>query len=333
MKNRILLVVSIVLSIGTQAQNMFSVSSQHPAADTLLLNSREQALRYPGLRQASVTATVFGSGHFDSRLNNKDLASGNSENVRISSFFNVPLGKWNGNVLRGTIYHNAQFFHIRDVSNALTEPQLSNGHIRKSTIGLSLNFSRTGRLFKAPVIYSAVFTAISDNLSSVKRFNFNGSLIFPIRHTADAYLAIGVLVLIDPSAPLPVLPTVNYVRRLSGSGLQLILDLPQSLTLKQPVSQKAWIYLGTQANTFTSFYRSGNPSLPERFSYNTIEFKNGVGFEYLLGKLVILGISGGLNGYSSVIALAKGDHYNDAFIKSTNKATPYGEFNISLLPF
>jgi len=332
MKTNLLLLMSLALSVGAQGQNMFSVNSQHPAADTLVLSAREQALRYPGLRQASVTATAFGSGHFNAKLNDRDFASGDSENARISSFFNVPLWRRSSNVLSGTIYHNAQFFNVRNVS-ALTEPQLSNGRINKSTLGLSLNFSRTGRLFKAPVIYAAVFTAISDNLSSVKRFNFNGSLIFPVKHTAGTYLAIGALVLIDPSAPLPVLPSVNYVHRLNGSGLQLILDLPQSLTLKQPVSPKAWIYLGSQANTFASFFRSGNPSLPERFSYNTIEFKNGIGFEYLFGRQVILGIGGGLNGYSSVTTIAKGDRYNDAFIKSTNRATPYGEINLSLLPF
>jgi hypothetical protein len=312
---------------------MINMSSQHPAADTLLENAREQALRYPGLRQAAVATTIFGSGHFDSKLNGEDFASGKSQNVRISSFFNLPIGKWDRNVLSGTIYHNEQFFNIRNINNSLPEPKLNNSDIRKSTLGLSLNFSRTDKLFRAPVIYSAVFTAISDNLSSVKRFNFNGSLIFPLKRTADTYLAIGALLLIDPSAPFPVLPTVNYFRRLNSSGLQLILDLPQGLTLKQQVSKKGWVYLGANSNTFTSFYHPGNPSLPERFSYNTIEFKSGPGFEYLLGKLVILGLNGGVNGFVSVRAIAKGDIYNDAFIESTNKATPYAEFSISLLPF
>jgi len=86
-----------------------------------------------------------------------------------------------------------------------------------------------------------------------------------VRRTADAYLAIGALVLIDPSAPLPVLPTVNYVRRLSGSGLQVIVDLPQSVSLKQPVSPNAWIYLGTQFNTFRIIFSLGRSVTAQMF--------------------------------------------------------------------
>jgi len=328
-----LLLCSIVGSAHVQAQNMISMSGQHPAADTQPENAREQALRYPGLRQANITTTIFGSGHFDSKLNGEHFASGKSQNARISSFFNLPIGRWGSNVLSGTIYHNEQFFNVRNTSNSLPEPQLDNSNIRKSTLGLSLNFSRTGKLFRAPVIYTAIFTVISDNLSSVKRFNFNGSLMFPLKRTADAYLAIGALLLIDPSAPIPVLPTVSYFRRLNSSGLQLMLDLPQSLTLKQPLFKKGWVYLGGSSNTFASFYHPGDPSLRERFSYNTIEFKSGPGFEYLLGRSVILGVSGGANWFVSARAIAKGDRYKDAFIESTNKATPYAEFSISLLPF
>ncbi len=144
-------------------------------------------------------------------------------------------------------------------------------------------------IFHTPVVYSAVFTGISDNLSSVKRFNFNGSIAFPLKHTADSYLSLGVLVQVDPSAPSPVLPIVNYFQKLNSHGLELILDFPEGLSLKQPLSKNAWVYLGTNANTYTSFYKSNTPSWPSRYSYNTIELKSGPGFEYLFGKYVIWG--------------------------------------------
>ncbi|HEY8919387.1 MAG TPA: hypothetical protein VIM87_23255, partial [Chitinophaga sp.] len=105
MKIKILLLCSIVGAARAQAQNMISMSSQHPAADTLPENGREQALRYPGLRRANVTTTIFGSGHFDSKLNGEHFASGKSQNARISSFFNVPISRWGSNELSGTIYH------------------------------------------------------------------------------------------------------------------------------------------------------------------------------------------------------------------------------------
>jgi hypothetical protein len=332
MKRNILVIGLFFCSAGSYAQNMFSMSSLHPA-DTLRSESREQAIRYPALRRASITADLFGSGQYDSKLNGKDFASGKSRNARISSFFSIPVSSWGANVIGATIYHNEQFFNVRETNNQLADPQVNDGGISKSTLGLSLNFSRTDAIFHTPVIYSAVFTGLSDNLKAVRRFNFNGSISFPLKRTADVYLSVGALVLIDPSAPIPVLPIVNYFRKLNHSGLQLILDLPQGASLKQSLSHNFWIYVGTTANTYASFYHSSDPALPERFSYNTVEFKSGPGIEYLFGKYIILGISGGVNSVTTARAIAKGSNYNNAFIKTTGKSTPYGEFRISLLPF
>ncbi|CAM3982963.1 hypothetical protein SAMN06265348_104383 [Pedobacter westerhofensis] len=332
MKINILIVGMLLFSIGTYAQNMFSMSSIHPA-DTLKKESREQAIRFNTLRRASVTADIFGSGHFDSKLNDEDLNSGKSRNSRISSFFSIPISSWDGNVIGATIYHNEQFFDVREVDNKLAGPLVNTGSTSKSTLGLALNYSRTDELFHTPVIYSAVFTGISDNLKSVRRFNFNGSIVFPVRKTPDVYFAVGALVQIDPSAPTPVLPTINYYRKLNSNGLDLIVDLPQSATLKQSLSRKAWVYLGSNANTYASFYKSGAPALPHEYSYNTIEIKSGPGFEYLLGKYILLGISGGVNSTVSARTIAKDSNYDDAFIKTKGKSTTYGEFRISLLPF
>jgi hypothetical protein len=332
MKINFLVIGILFCSTGSYAQNMFSMSSLHPA-DTLRSESHEQALRYPSLRQVSVTADLFGSGHFESKLNGKDFASGKSRNARISSFFSIPISSWDGNVIGATIYHNEQFFDIREADNELPDPRIHTGNMSKSTLGLSLNFSRTDAIFRTPVIYSAVFTGLSDNLSAIRRFNFNGSIAFPLKRTADEYFSLGALVQIDPSAPFPVLPVINYFRKLNSSGLQLILDLPQGASLKQALSTRAWVYLGTTANTYASFYASGDPALPGRFSYNTIEFKSGPGFEYLFGKYVVLGVSGGVNSIASARTIAKGSSYNDAFIKTTGKSVAYGEFRISLLPF
>lgn len=331
MKIKLLLIGILLCNAGTYAQNMFSMASQHPA-DTNRSEAHEQAIRFPSLRQAAVTVDFFGSGHFDSRLNDKDFASGKSRNARISSYFTVPISSWDGNVIGATVYHTENFFNVRSADNQLSDPKVNTGNSSKSTLGLSLNFSRTDAIFHTPVIYSAVFTGISDNLSTIRRFNFNGSVSFPLKHTADTYLSLGALVQIDPSAPIPVLPVINYFQKLNSRGLQLAVDLPQGASIRQSLSRNAWLYLGTNYNTYASFYESGNTSLPGHFSYNTIEFKSGPGFEYLLGRYVILGVSGGVNSTVSARGIAKGSTYNDPFIKTTNKATPYGEFRISLLP-
>ena len=332
MKYKIIVPVLLLCSAGSYAQNMFNMASLH-AADTLRSERQEQAIRYPSLRQGSVTANVFGSAHFDSDADGNAFASGENQVVRISSFCAIPITKWNGNAIGATIYHNHQFFNISEVKGQSPETLPEKSNFSKSTLGLSVNFSKTGAIFHTPVVYSAVVTAITDELKSIKRFNFNGSIAFPVKNTTDFSLSLGALLQIDPSAPFPVLPIVNYYRRLNYSGLHLIVDLPQGVSLKQTLSKNAWVYIGSTANTFASFYETNNPSLPGRFSYNTIEFKTGPGFEYLTGKYVMLGISGGINSIASAAIIAKGDSYKDAVIMNTNKATPFCELRISFLPF
>ena len=332
MKFSLMVTCMLYCSAGAFAQNMFSTSSVHPV-DTLWNELQQKAILYPSLRQASVTASLFGESAFDSKLTGKDFASGKSRNARISSFFSVPIGIWDGNVIGATVYHNAQFFDVTEATNHLAGPQLSKGDFRKSTLGLSLNFSRTDALFHTPVIYSAVFTGISDNLKTVRRFNFNGSIAFPLKRTTDAYFSIGALVQIDPSAPFPVLPIVNYFSNLNSRGLQLTVDFPQGAKVKQALSRNVWITVGSTASTYASFYSFSDLALPERFSYNTVELKSGPGFEYLIGKNLMLGISGGLNSIVSARTIAKGSSYNDAFITTTGKSAAYGEFRISLLHF
>lgn len=332
MKINFLATAMLLCSSGAYAQNMFSMASQHPA-DTLRSEAQEQAIRFPSLRQAAVTADLFGSGHFDSKLNDGDFANGKSRHARISTYVTVPISSWNGNAIGVSIYHTENFFNVREASNQLANPKVSTGSMSKSTLGLSLNYSRTDAIFHTPVIYSAVFTGMSDNLKTIRRFNFNGSIAFPLKRTSNTYLSLGALVLIDPSAPLPVLPVINYFHKLNSHGLELIVDLPQGAMIKQSLFRNAWIYLGSNYNTYVSFYESGNPALPERFSYNTIELKSGPGFEYLLGKNLILGVRGGINSIASATAIEKGSRYNDHFIKTTYKSTPAAEFRISFLPF
>ena len=335
MRSTILLSGLLLCSAGAFSQSMFSMNSQHPA-DTGRSEKHEQAIRFPSLRQAAVWVDFFGSSHYVSKLNGKDFASGKTRNARLSSFFNIPITRWNGNAISATVYHTENFFDVRSANNQLAEPQVMTGNRAKGTLGLSLNFSRIDVLFNTPVIYSAIFTGVSDNdnLSTVRRLNFNGAISFPIVHTADKYLSLGLLVAIDPSSPTPVVPLVNYFQRLNNHGLQLAIDLPQGVSIRQALSRNTWIYFASNDRSYATFYKGSNATaLPDKFSYNTIELQTGPGFEYLIGKYVILGISGGLNSTLSGVGLAKGKSYNDPFIRTTYKSSGYGEFRISLLPF
>jgi hypothetical protein len=148
-----------------------------------------------------------------------------------------------GNTLSATFYYT--YIQVSDVTNDLQTPQLSPLTSDNSTLDLSLNYSRLDKLFKLPVIYSAVISGISDNLNTVRRFNFNGGLSFPLIQRANTSLAIGALLVIDPSSQTPVKPIINYYHKFTSSGVELIVDYPRQITVKKEVFKDGWLMFGT----------------------------------------------------------------------------------------
>ncbi|ASK28836.1 hypothetical protein CEY12_01360 [Chryseobacterium sp. T16E-39] len=60
MKFKFILLNLVICSIGARAQNMVSMSSIHPAADTAGIDKKELAIRYPSLRQFGISANNYG---------------------------------------------------------------------------------------------------------------------------------------------------------------------------------------------------------------------------------------------------------------------------------
>ncbi|WP_264537810.1 hypothetical protein [Flavobacterium sp. N1736] len=332
MKIKIIL-LSLILSCSIQAQNMISMSSLHPAADTTSASKKELAIRYPSLRQFNVAVNSFGYSDFTSKLDDANFASGKIKTERISSFYNTPAFKWKSNSLSATINYTYTSTELKDITNELPEKQLMSLTSDKSTIDVALNYSRSDSIFNHPIIYSLVVRGISDNLNSIRRFNFNGSFSLPLKRTANTSFSVGLLVLIDPSSPVPVEPIINYYHKFTSSGLELIVDIPTGINLKKQIAKNAWVMIGSNQSSYSIFYDKHNAYLDGKISYNTIELKSGPAFEYLFAKNIMLSVSGGVNSFFSSRIFNDGENYNDASIIGDNKTVPYVNFSLSLLSF
>jgi hypothetical protein len=312
---------------------MVSTSSIHPEADTLGAGKKELAIRYPGLRQFNISANSFGYSDFDAKLNDNNFAGGKIRTKRISTFIHTPAIKWKGNSLSASIYYTYTSLKLKDITNELPDVQLTPLTTNKSTIDLALNYSRSGRIFNQPIIYSLVARGISDGVNSVRRFNFNGSFSLPLIRKENTTFSVGLLVLIDPSSPIPVEPIINYYHKFTSSGIELIVDLPNGINVKKEVAKNAWFVVGSNQQSYSTFYNQHNAILDGKTSYNTIELKSGVAFEYLFAKNVMLSIGKGVNNYFSSAIFKNGEDYGNASITSKNKITPYASVSLSLLSF
>lgn len=333
MRIKIILLSLVLWSCSIQAQNMFSTASIHPVTDTTSAGKKELAIRYLSLRQFNVGATSSGYSDFTSKLDDKNFASGKIKTERISSFYNTPALRWKSNSLSATINYTYTSTELKDITNELPDEQIMPLTSNKSTIDLALNYSRSDSIFNHPIIYSLVVRGISDNLNSIRRFNFNGSFSLPLRRTANTSFSVGLLVLIDPSSPVPVEPIINYYHKFATSGLELIVDIPTGINLKKQIAKNAWVMIGSNQSSYSIFYDRNNSYLDGKISYNTIELKSGPAFEYLFAKNLMLSVGGGINSYFSSKIFKDGENYNSASIVGDNKTTPYVNVNLSLLSF
>ncbi|AEV98119.1 hypothetical protein Niako_1756 [Niastella koreensis GR20-10] len=320
-------------SCSMHAQNMVSMSSLHPEVDTISAGKKELAIRYPGLRQFCISVNHFGYSDFDAKSGDVDFASGKIRTGRISTFFNTPAVKWKGNSLSASIYYTYTSTELKDITNKLPAQELTPLTTDKSTFDLALNYSRSAAIFNHPIIYSLVARGITDGVNSFRRFNLNGSFNLPLKKTENTTFSVGLLVLVDPSAPIPVEPIVNYYHKFNSSGLELIVDLPTGVNLKKQVAKHAWVLVGSNQRSYTTFYDQKNAFLDGKVSYNTIELKNGAAFEYLFAKNIMLTVDGGFNSYLSAKLFKDGENYNNASFISSNKGTLYVNAGLSLLTF
>lgn len=323
----------ILWSCSIHAQNMVSMSSLHPEADTISASKKELAIRYPDLRRFGVSANHFGYSDFDAKLNDHDFASGKIRTERISTFFNSPAIKWKGNSLSASIYYTYTSTELKDITNKLADQQLAALTTDKSTFDLALNYSRSATIFNRPIIYSLVARGITDGVHDFRRFNFNGSFNLPLKKTENTTFSVGLLVLIDPSSPIPVEPIINYYHKFTSSGLELIVDLPNGINVKKGVAKNAWFKIGSNQRSYTTFYDHHSTFLDGKVSYNTIELNSGAAFEYLFAKNIMLTVGGGFNSFLSAKLFKDGENYSSASLRSDNKGAPYLTIGLSLLTF
>ncbi|GEM_PF-427509 len=320
--------ILIGCSLDAKAQNMVSMASIHPVADTVGISKNELAIRYPALRRFGVSASFYGYSEFHAKVVDNTFATGQMKTQRVSSYFNTPAAHWDNNSLSATVFYTHTSTELKEITGPFGELFSD-----KNTLDLALNYSRSDKIFDQAIIYSLVARAISDNLNTIRRFNFNGSFSLPLRKDDNTSFSLGLLVLIDPSAPFPVEPIVNYYRKFVPSGLELIVDLPNGVNLKKSVAKNTWLSIGSNQTSYSTFYNHHSGFLDGKVSYNTIELKSGAAFEYLFAKNIIVNVGGGINSFLASRLFKDGENYKRASIRSTNKSSPYLTLGLSLLSF
>ena len=327
----------IILVILLMASSSFGQSTKQEIdkrkADSLKdIYLTDAAIKYPLFRQGFLSTDIIGNGNTNAVLYGNPLYKGKIRIVREQGNFNIPLTVFGKNSLTASVNFQNQHFNISNIQDLNPKFTFKNMNFDKAIVGFALTYTRRDSLLNMPVVYNGTVSGYTDQFSSVKKVNYQGTVTFPIRHNATSSLSFGIAIIIDPSTPSPVLPVFYYWHKYDNN-LELFLDVPQRIAVRKQLSSNTWASFGTQLSGSFFFFNLDQPPLPQNNTYATFELKTGPSFEYLVSKKVLLGVSGGLFSTITSREFKQNTNPNDYFIKNNNSSVPYINFSISFLPF
>ncbi|OOQ60855.1 DUF6268 family outer membrane beta-barrel protein [Mucilaginibacter pedocola] len=292
----------------------------------------EAAKANPMLRQLHISTDIISQGDINGKLYGDPLFKGRASTIRTNMAFNIPLKTWGKNSLSASLNYFQQRIEITDVESF--NPIVGNEDriFNKSTVGFSAAFQRRDSLFGRPVFLMASVLGVTNEASSIKRLSYLGTAIFPLKQTAKTRYSVGLIINIDPSLKVPVVPFFTYWHKFDND-IELNVNLPRQLGLRKAFSDNFWGTFGTSLSGSVAFFNINNPTLPNDVNYTTIDLKTGPGIEYRFAKKFIFGVSGGILTPLSSRVFDRNKTSSDYFINNKLSNVPYVNFSLSLLPF
>jgi hypothetical protein len=327
-KRRFLSALFCLIISNSFAQTVKELAMKHIVDSIKMAVLSDYATRNPILRQGSLSTDIIGSSHINAQLNGKALYSGDMNVTRVRSNFNIPLAQWGKN----SISYERSDFETRNIQSFDPAFSSANRSTIKTAAGFTVTYTRSDSVFNHPIYFSGGISGLTDELSSVKRINYLGTVTVPISRNQTSALTLGLLVIIDPSAIAPVIPVISYWRKLSPS-LDLYADIPQRLVVRKQLSKRSWAFAGSELGGNLYFFNINQPGLPQNDIFSSIEIRSGATFEYLATKKLVLGINGGCYTTASPRLFDHNDKPTAYFLKTNGGSAPYISFTISFLPF
>lgn len=313
-------------------------SAQHPNKDMLqkmkdsitMVYLTEIAKRQPLLRQASLTTDFISKGNFKSLLaDDSRVYNGKLGISRTKAVFNVPISKWGKNSFNAGITYVKQNLSLD--ANSLEQNAVANKGTL-STLGLVASYSLADSLMGSPVFYSASVTALTNELTSIQRLSYMGSVIISVKRTPSTMTNIGLIMMVTPNTMMPI-PYFGYWHKFSQSNLELNVEFPSNITLRKPFSNRFWATFGTAIDGSPAFIQHQSATHSLALLYETTELRTSLGLEHMVGKKLVLGARSGVINTVNNRLMRKDADRSDYLIKNKMGIAPFFNFSISLLPF
>lgn len=329
-KKAVLILGVLAFSVKGFSQNRDTI----PKGTTESVNVRKNTVAYTAdkfaiARSLNIEFSNASPYDFTSKRGNTSLPAGNINNftrLKISTNFNF--------VKRKTWLLGASLgYQYTRVKPDLTDPFTGNATTRDEDFHYlfsSLNFTYFSTLFKKRTIYSSsvVVDGSDQHFERVKGF-LTGVMI--LEGNQKTKMSVGLVVTIDPSVTVPVLPIFTYENKFNN-GLIADITLPKSVYLRKYVfSHRGRVSLGTEFDR-TSFYLYNIDGTSQRYEYRQVDLNSGLMYEHAIGDLVFTGKTG-VRLTQAARFFKKQDSFKDAVFKANPDPSFYFNVGVSFNPF
>lgn len=191
----------------------------------------------------------------------------------------------------------------------------------------SLNFTYFSKLFNKMTIYSGslLVDGSEQHFERLKGL-LTGTMV--LKTNARTRILAGLVLLVDPSVQLPVIPTFSYEHRFT-SGWTCDIVLPQRVLLKKDVFNSGRLSLGSELGQ-TSFYLYDHSP---KYEFRQTEINSGVTYEQLLGNYFAAILRTGIRISPSSRIFEKKESSNHYVFEANPNAAFYCTIGLSFNPF
>lgn len=324
-----LIIFLFMMFVGAQAQQNPEDSIKTEAID-------QMALKFPRIRQFSISHEENGVGKINSKLGGNDFFEGEFRSSRTKINMNMPVIQRKNNTLVASLGVIHQFYHLSNIKNNNAQNPIYDHETYIPMFSGGLTYIRTASIFGKPITFTGSGGGIFNPSMSKSQFTFTGIITTPFIQKENTRLTAGIAVLLDPASPIPAFLMVSYFHHFKKWDMDLMLDLPYRMALRKEITPKTSLTLFNELGGTNSFFDFDNPvpAIPsQKLTLSSLEIKSGLMAEFQISKKAVISLSGGLNSMVNSRVRESNSKPKDYFLENTHKPVPFVQVGFSLLPF
>ena len=244
--------------------------------------------------------------------------------------YNLVCISWN---ITSSFRYRYEAFELNDVASQIDNSiPVYDEKLNYHYLSGALSFTYFSQLFKKPFLYNASVIVDGTEKYAERIKGFFGATII-LKKTERTTIGVGLIVLVDPTSPVPASPTFLIDHRFKNSKWSLDFILPQRFLFKRDLFENGRISLGSELNTngFYTYYIN-QPGFAKVYDYRTIEINTGLTYEHCFSKSIIATFKTGLATVFNARVSERGKNTNNYIFSNKQDGTGYFSIGFSFNP-